>query len=60
MDDVVLASDNEASRGEGRSVPANWFSREDALEGAGQQSAKAAFDPASLKMYLYLFLHIVK
>ena len=42
----------------GKSVPANWFSREDALEGAGRQSAKAIFDLASLKMYLSIFQNV--
>ena len=39
----------------GKSVPANWFSREDAL---GRQSAKAIFDLASLKMYLSIYQNI--
>ena len=36
----AVAGDDEA----GKSVAANWFRREDMLEGGGRQSAKAIFD----------------
>ena len=44
----AVAGDDEA----GKSVAANWFRREDMLEGGGRQSAKAIFDLTSLKIYL--------